>query len=722
MSGGQVITFGGAVSGTAGAVTTASLPPLREELSLFPGARTLDGSPSWVLHDPVAQRYFRIGWREFEVLSRWHLGNVETIVADVHEHSPLETSAQEIDALARFLATHNLLQARGPRAIARLQEQAAKLKLSGPAWLLKNYLFIRIPLLRPDAFLTRTLPYVSWLGTRGFLLLVLCCAFVGLFLAQRNWEGFLATFPYFFSLQGLLMMGIALSGAKVLHELGHAYVAKHFGCKVPTIGVALLVLWPVLYTDATDAWRLTSRRQRLLIDAAGMAVELSLAVFATLLWSFLPDGALRSAVFLLATTTWIVTLLVNLNPFMRFDGYYLLSDLLGIPNLQDRAFAIARWRLREFLFGWGENPPEQFGTRTRRVLYFYAYGTWIYRFFLFLGIAVLVYFLFFKVLGIFLMVVELVWFIGMPFYKEFKVWAEKREHMRFNLQSGRTLALLALLLGLFLFPWQSDVAAPALWRAQQQVQVYTPGPGRVAAVAVRVGDQVSAGQPIVSMASPDLDYEIAQGEKQVQMLQWQTQIQSLDTTLQERSLVSWQELEAETARQKALLQERERLQVTSPIDGVVMEMLEPLVAGDWLAESELLAVIAARETGVVEGWAVESDLNRIEPGVTGRFFPDDIQQASFPVTLVSIDNASTTRLSEEYLASTYGGAIAVRQDAEGALVPERPVYRLQASVDGDRAAPSQLLRGTLHLEGERASVAVRLWRTVYAVLVRESGF
>ena len=389
------------------------------------------------------------------------------------------------------------------------------------------------------------------------------------------------------------MMGIALSGAKVLHELGHAYVAKHFGCKVPTIGVALLVLWPVLYTDATDAWRLTSRRQRLLIDAAGMAVELSLAVFATLLWSFLPDGAVRSAVFLLATTTWIVTLLVNLNPFMRFDGYYLLSDLLGIPNLQDRAFAIARWRLREFLFGWGENPPEQFGTRTRRVLYFYAYGTWIYRFFLFLGIAVLVYFLFFKLLGIFLMVVELVWFIGMPFYKEFNVWAEKREHMRFNLQSGRTLTLLALLLGLFLFPWQSDVAAPALWRAQQQVQVYTPGPGRVAAVAVRVGDQVTAGQPIVSMASPDLDYEIAQGEKQVQMLQWQTQIQSLDTTLQERSLVSWQELEAETARQKALLQERERLQVTSPIDGVVMEMLEPLVAGDWLAESELREALGA---------------------------------------------------------------------------------------------------------------------------------
>ena len=91
----------------------------------------------------------------------------------------------------------------------------------------------------------------------------------------------------------------------VLHEMGHALTARHFGCRVPAMGVAFLVMVPVLYTDTNDAWKLQSRRARLLIGAAGMLAELTLAVWATLLWCFLPDGPLRAGVFLLASTTWI---------------------------------------------------------------------------------------------------------------------------------------------------------------------------------------------------------------------------------------------------------------------------------------------------------------------------------------------------------------------------------------------------------------------------------
>ena len=123
--------------------------------------------------------------------------------------------------------------------------------------------------------------------------------------------------------------------------------------------------------------------------------ELAIAAFASLLWSFLPEGALRSAAFLLATTTWLLTLGVNLNPFMRFDGYFLLSDLLEVGNLQQRSFALARWWLREQLFGFAEQPPELLPRSLRRGLVIYAFCTWLYRFFLFLGIALLVYMLFF---------------------------------------------------------------------------------------------------------------------------------------------------------------------------------------------------------------------------------------------------------------------------------------------------------------------------------------
>ncbi|MDX1492092.1 MAG: HlyD family efflux transporter periplasmic adaptor subunit [Pseudohongiellaceae bacterium] len=698
------------------------LPPLREELDLYPGAETLDGSPSWVLQDPVAHRFFRIGPLDFELLSRWHTRDANLICEQVNAETVHQASLADVENLARFLSAHNLLQSRGAAAISRLQEQSDRMSHSGLKWLLKNYLFVRIPLLHPDKFLTRSLPYLRWLGSKAFLLAVAFCAVIGIYLAQRQWDGFLNSFPHFFTLPGLVMMVCALALAKVLHEFGHAYCAKNFGCRVPTIGVAFLVLWPVLYTDASDSWRLRSRKQRLMIGAAGMATELVIAVMATLLWSFLSDGPFRSAVFLLATATWIVTLFVNLNPFMRFDGYYLLSDLLGIPNLQERAFALAKWRMREFLFAWGEPKPETFSRRMQSVLLIYAYGTWVYRFFLFLGIALLVYFLFFKALGIFLMLVELLWFIGKPIFDEINAWRERGKILRRNFQSRRTLAILLALAFLLFFPWQSDVNAPAMWQSATHAQVYSSSAGKLEQIYVQAGDTVLEGELLFRLESPDLDYQIAQSQKQIEMLTWQTENQNFNRELQMRSRVAWQELEAETVRHNSLLQEKARLSIRSPIAGEVKEIQAALSEGDWLAENELLAVIANTDRAIVEAFVGESDLARIEAGAEGTFFPEDIYRSSFAVSLIEVDSASTAALSEDYLASTQGGPIAVRQDDQGRLFPENPIYRVQASPEGSEDAPSQRLRGTLKLKGERISIAARVLRSAYAILIRESGF
>lgn len=699
-----------------------SLPPLREELDLFPGTPTIDGAPTWIIQDPVANRYYRIGWKEYEILSRWHMGNLHQIVEHVHQHTLLTLSAVDIDTLLKFLASHHLLQSRGMQALIRLKEQADKHHRRDAMWLIKNYLFLRIPMVRPDRFLEHTLPWVRWMGSLPFLLMTAFTALIGIFLAQRNWDGFLSQFPYFFSLPGFLLMVFTLSLAKVFHELGHAYACKAFGCRVPSMGVALLVLWPVLYTDASDAWRLTSRKQRLLIDTAGIAVELGLAVYATLLWSFLPDGALRSAVFLLATATWIVTLFINLNPFMRFDGYYVLSDLLGIPNLQDRAFALARWQLREWLFGFGLTPPEAFSPGTKRILLCYAFGTWIYRFFLFLGIALLVYYLFFKVLGIFLMMVELVWFIGRPIYNEFRSWSAHKQYFHWNHQSIRTLVLFIALLLLLIIPWQRDVSAPALWRPESQVRVYAPAPARVQTLLVNPGDQVQQGDTLMILASPDLQYELEKSQKVLDMLNWQTEFQSISAQLAERAPVIFQELQAETAKHHALSDEIDQLNIISPINGVVRDISTQLQLNGWVRENEWLGVIVSPDKTLFEGWINESDLHRVEIGASAIFYPEDITQRPIEVTLSTIDEASTRQLSAIELASIYGGPIAVRQDTDGKLTPERPIYRVLANPQQDRQAPDQVLRGTIHIEGESQSILLQLWRNIVSVLIRESGF
>lgn len=699
-----------------------AFPPLREELSLHKGGRLESGEPSWVLQDPVVNRFFRIGWFEFEVLTRWQMGTAEVIAVDIERSTTLQADAERVDQVLRFLSTHNLLQVRGPQALKRLMEQHQATRKGGLMWLLKNYLFVRVPLLRPDRFLERTYPLVSVLYSARALWLLLALAVTGLFLVVRQWDAFLATFPHLFTLQGALVVGCALALAKVLHEFGHAYTARRYGCGVPSMGVAFLVLWPVLYTDATDAWRLTSRRQRLAIASAGIVVELGLAVLATFFWSFMEDGPARTAVFMLATTTWIVTLIINLNPFMRFDGYYLMSDWMGMPNLQDRAFALGRWRLREWLFGFDEPAPEYVPDGRRRLLIAYAWGTWIYRFFLFLGIALLVYHLFFKALGILLMLVELAWFIGKPVWNEVKQWRERREAMQWNSSTLRTTCLVFLLLGMGLFPWQGRISAPALYQAAEHAVIHVPQSAQVTRVVTQHGQTVRAGDLLVSLASPDLDHEIAQVERRIDALRWQLEFGGVSTLLRERSQVMYRELEGELAHQAALLDERQRLEVIAPLAGRVSDLQRPLTAGQWVREGEWLATVVAPQAGYIEAYVRERDLAGLQLGTSARFYPDDISRRPLNALVADIDQTSTRRLAHAFMASVHDGAIAARVGPEGEMVPEEPLYRvLLESVEGE-LAPGRTIVGTVRIDGERRSWMLQKARQAYAVIIRESGF
>ncbi|CDL01234.1 putative peptidase family M50 (fragment) [Magnetospirillum gryphiswaldense MSR-1 v2] len=176
-------------------------------------------------------------------------------------------------------------------------------KTSWLTWALHHYLFFRIPLVRPDAWLSRALPLVAWMGSRAFRLCTLAALLLGLLMVGRQWDRFAATFVDHFSLSGLAAFGIALGFAKMAHELGHALVAKSYGCRVPTMGVAFLVLWPMLYTDVNDAWKLTDRRQRLMVGAAGILAEMTIAAWAVLAWGLLPEGTAKGMAFTLAVTT-----------------------------------------------------------------------------------------------------------------------------------------------------------------------------------------------------------------------------------------------------------------------------------------------------------------------------------------------------------------------------------------------------------------------------------
>jgi putative peptide zinc metalloprotease protein len=471
------------------------LPVLRRDIHIYSGPSTADGAPTWTLHDPTRNLFFRIGWTEFEILSRWHLENSDTVINTVNRETTLHISLKNVAALTEFLVLNNLTITTGEPGINFLEQQYAARNKKSAGLLLQKYLFLRFPLLRPDRLLAAALPWIQLIYTRTFVMIILAGLLTGLFLTMRQWDSFASTFSYLYSPAGMAWLIVALLLAKTAHELGHAFTAKRYGLRIPTMGIALLVFWPVLYTDTTEAWKLTERRQRLAISAAGISAEFIIAVLALLLWNIFPDGPARSAVFVIATTSWLITLFVNINPFVRFDGYYLLSDYLDIPNLQTRAFELARWKMLEWLFGLGDPRPGTVPVKLQRVVILYAWMTWVYRLMLFTGIGLLVYHLLFKLAGIVLLAAVVSWFIIRPVYHELRSWQAMRDRIHWNRHSVISLLLLLGGLLLLVLPWNTQISAPAVARYSSYYHVYPPDHGRIAEVRTTGPVLVPAGIP-----------------------------------------------------------------------------------------------------------------------------------------------------------------------------------------------------------------------------------
>ncbi|CAI8858507.1 HlyD family efflux transporter periplasmic adaptor subunit [Pseudomonas sp. fls2-241-R2A-110] len=697
-----------------------SLPNLRADLQLTPAAPALDGSPRWTLADPVRGRYFKLGAAAMRLLRHWSLGDPEQVLRAANREPGLPLDGAELEQLLGFLRSHDLISALDPQQRASYSLKAAAQRQTLWQVLLHQYLFFRIPLWRPDAFLNRAWPWLERFGPRALRYGFPVTLGLGVFLVSRDWQRFIATFPHLFSLGGALAFGVALFFAKLCHEFGHAFMAKRAGCRVQSMGVAFMVLLPMFYTDVSDAWRVNDRRARLLIGAGGVLAELLLACIALLVWSLLPEGPGRTAAFMLASATWITTLVINLNPFMRFDGYFLLSDFWEVDNLQGRAFALCRWRLREFLFGYGAAAPEPWSPKMQRRLLIWGYGSWLWRAALFFGIALAVYHLFFKVLGIFLMLVELVWFIFLPILSEWRQWWSRREQAYAPrvLLSGLVLLGLVLTLGL---PWRSAVELPTMLEAGRASALHAPVASRVKTVNVYDGQVVAQDEVLIELESPDLDSRqaIVRREIRIQQLQMRRQA-SRSETAADAGIVE-QRLAEAVAEYRGLAAQRERLLLRAPHTGTVRDLLPQLAVGRWLSTKDPLARVV--EDGArLRGYLAEAELWRVAPGATGRFIADDPMHPAIAVKLTEIDTNGAAYVDQEALTSDHHGPIAVRRDPHQRAEPVQGQYGARLSTLEEVPTPMQPLRGVVVLQGRGESLLGVAWRRMAALGVRESGF
>lgn len=315
---------------------------LRARPDVVAAAVRVAGSPRWVVSDPVTLAHYDLSEQEYTLLSAMREGTSLRDLQRAFEarFAPRRISLDEVWEFVSRLHRAGLAVATGAGQGAELHEKQRKQRHEQAAWAWTRVLAIKLPGINPEWLLGVLYPMVRCVFTLPFLLLAVGVMLFGASIVLTDYSAFVAGMPGLEELaspRSIAALVITAIAVKVLHELGHALACKHFGGQVAEMGVLLLAFTPAMYCDVTDMWRLPSKAKRMTVSAAGILVELLLAAVAAIVWRYSDPGLLHTAALNVMIVCTVGTLLVNANPLLRYDGYYVLSDLTETPNLWQRS-------------------------------------------------------------------------------------------------------------------------------------------------------------------------------------------------------------------------------------------------------------------------------------------------------------------------------------------------------------------------------------------------
>lgn len=702
------------------ALKDIKIPRLNPTLRLFKAEADKNGAPRWRLYHALSNTYYDIGWAEFEALSRFSAcKNAQELKDKIEAETTLELNDEDIPALISFLDKNGLLTS----SDAFGSEFKPKKRL--PLWkkIVHNYLFFSVPLFKPQGFLKSTWPSVKPLFSKGFFSFSMLVLFIASIMTLGRMDEFLHTFFMFLSLEGVITITVVFFFIKILHELGHAYTAHKYGVDVPHMGLAFIVMYPILYTETTGAWRIESKEKRMAIGLAGIKTELMIAAYALLLWHVLPPGSvLQSLSFSVVAISLIGSLLINLNPLMRFDGYFVFSDYLGIENLHARGFAAFKWALRKTLFGLRDDAPEDDAKRLKFLIYFGG-AVLIYRFFLFLGIAILVYHLFFKPLGLFLFLIEIFWFILLPIWGEIKVWIKRRDEITAQRRSKITLGLIGLGLIYLCLPTASTVSLPAISHAQNFASIYPPVAAQIEKIYVSDNQRVNEGDILIKLDAPKLkkDLELAQNRLQALQLE-KRQVQSNPAMARERLSTIDIDIKSTAQELKTLEKQYDDLTIRAEFSGIIRDVNKDISEGQFAHQNDVLMRLIQPSQNVVTAFAGENTLHRLNLENTGKFRPHYSLLSRGKYNVSGIDQVNVSSLDYPELSSIYGGPIASEfaPSDQSQIIPRQSLYKIRlTSQNNDGQEPNFSEKGTVLIHGEKEAPIWSYIKAASELIIRE---
>jgi len=680
------------------------------------------GQTWYVLQDQATGRFHRFTPAANLVIS---LLDGKRSVQDIWDLACRELDEDSLtqDETIRLLAQlhrSDVLQGDVPPDLVELSERADKQRRRKLMLSLLNPLALRIPLLDPERFLGATFPLVaplfSWFGA------LLCLGLVGTaaVLAGMHWADLTENITdRILAAESLLLLLVTYPAVKALHELGHGYAVKKWGGQVHEMGIMFLVFMPVPYVDASASAAFREKWRRALVGAAGIIVELVLASLALFVWLQVEPGLVRAFAFNIMVIGGVSTLLFNGNPLLRFDGYYVLSDLIEIPNLGHRSNRYIFYLMQRYLFGVKEAVSPAMAPGEPAWLCFYGLAAFCYRMFIMVAIVMFVATKFF-VIGVVLAIWSCLLMYGLPLAKGAWFLASgpmlRRHRARAFAMVGGFLAAVAALLLAVPVPY-GTVAEGIVWTPGESI-AHAETNGVVAKLLAAPNSAVMQGEPLVQMEDPFLASRVRVLEAEVKELVFRYNATNVDDRAEakiigERLKHARAELALNRQRSKELL-------VRSPIAGTFILPRAADLVGRFAHKGETLAYVADFSDPIVRVVLSQDVIDLVRRrtlAVEVRFA--DRPRRTYRAQIGLATPSATDRLPSLALSTLGGGQVVMDPTSPQDGKTLEKLFLLDLDIDPSAAIST--IGGRVHVRfdhGEEA-LAWRFYRSLRQLFLRQ---
>lgn len=656
-------------------------PRLRSHVKLH---RQVQAGQVWyMLEDPASGRFHRFNTAAYHVIA---LMNGERTVDRIWEEANTvlgDDGPVQDDVIFLLGQLHRIdvLQSNIPPDVAEILDRRRQQRRARRLGRIRNPLSVRIPLLDPDRFLETTLPLVRWCFTTPVLVVWIGIIALAFALALINWNSLAYHAVYqVLTPNNLLLLVVIYPLVKLLHELGHGYAAKLEGGEVHELGVIFMVFMPVPYVDASAATAFASKRKRILVGAIGVMVELWLAALALFAWMNVSPGLVSNICFNIMLIGGVSTVLFNGNPLLRFDGYYVLGDLLETPNLAQRSNSYFAYLIQRYGFGLdGVSSPAHSG-RERFWFLLYAPLSLVYRLGILATICLLLMQDFF-----FIGVALALWAVGHQV-----VWPllKQIDFLLLNprLRKHRTRAVLvtagfAGVLGAYLAWW--PVASLSSFEGviypPEQSRLIAGTDGLVGRVLVEDGARVAAGEPLIELENIFLGGE--RKAMEARMRELRARYASVRTRDRVQARLNREEATALRADLARLQEKVDALVVRAPVSGVFFHLPLGELEGLYIARGDLLGYVVPESAATARVVVVQDDLDLIQSRVDAI----EVRLASSPwnVHIGELSRAvpqAGFRLPSPALGTAGGGQFVTAPDNNLMLASGERVFEFEISL------------------------------------------